>query len=383
MSDESSAPKHQQRGTAKNHSGLTDIPTMWPPRFLRRRMGELGRSDYSRSFRELCDSMASAVLPLLMIALGLLLLLAALFRLGPQESAVTAAAALVVGLTGLVLLLGVVVVKRGGGLVNNPQQVAAGTLIVASLGFAVAMAAAGSLAETIFVVLLLVCAGMALLRAFWFVSTVSAIWLLWLGAAAFLSGSLEVGGYLLAMVGATVLAVAINAIRLSSLMALVAAMDGVQSETVRDAETGLLNRRGLAEVGRELLALGRRFQEPISCTVLEVVSRPHTAASESEETVSEVAVCLVPVFRDSDALARWDDQQFVILALGSGPRVEEIEQRLRSDLDPLLEVELTGGRVVHMPWQEENVEQLVDRGIDEMYRRDMIKQARVGDDRAT
>ncbi len=370
------------RLSSSGASAPTDgVPKMWPPRFLRQRMGHLAASTRPRTFREVCDWMAAAVLPPLMVALGLLMIFAALFRLGPQESTASVSAALVFAITGVALLVGVVVLRRSGGLSDNPQQVAAGTLIVTTTGVSVGMAAAGSLAETIFVVLLLACAGIAVLRTVWFVATISAIWLLWLGAAAFLSGSLEVGGYLLAMVVATFVALVVNAIRLSSLMAIVSAMDDVQAETVRDFETGLLNRRGLSEVGRELLALSRRYQEPVSCTVLEVLPGWDQQTDQRDDVISDVARDLVPAFRESDAMARWDSCQFVVLALGSGPRIEELEQRVLNDLGPLSGSVVTGGRVVHMPWQEEDVPQLVSRGIDEMYRRRAIQQARSGDDR--
>ncbi len=381
MSAEPFAYDDRRLPTSGASAPVDGVPRVWPPRFLRQRMGHLAASNRPRTFREVCDWMSGAVLPLLMVALGLLMVLAALFRLGPQESTTSASAALIFAITGGALLVGVVILKRSGGLSENPQQIAAGTLIVATSGVSVGMAVAGSLAETIFVVLLLACAGIAVLRLFWFVTTISAIWLLWLGAAAFLTGSLEVGGYLLAMVVATVIALVINAIRLSSLMAIVSAMDDVQAETVRDFETGLLNRRGLSEVGRELLALSRRYQEPVSCTVVEVLPRWDEQTDVRRDVMSDVARDLVPAFRESDAMARWDSDQFVVLALGSGPRIEELEQRVSNDLGPLSDSVVTGGRVVHMPWQEEEVHQLVSRGIEEMYRRRAIQQARSGDDR--
>ncbi len=381
MSAEPFAYDDRRLPTSGASAPVDGVPRVWPPRFLRQRMGHLAASNRPRTFREVCDWMSGAVLPLLMVALGLLMVLAALFRLGPQESTTSASAALIFAITGGALLVGVVILKRSGGLSENPQQIAAGTLIVATSGVSVGMAVAGSLAETIFVVLLLACAGIAVLRLFWFVTTISAIWLLWLGAAAFLTGSLEVGGYLLAMVVATVIALVINAIRLSSLMAIVSAMDDVQAETVRDFETGLLNRRGLSEVGRELLALSRRYQEPVSCTVVEVLPGWDEQTDVRRDVMSDVARDLVPAFRESDAMARWDSDQFVVLALGSGPRIEELEQRVSNDLGPLSDSVVTGGRVVHMPWQEEEVHQLVSRGIEEMYRRRAIQQARSGDDR--
>ena len=381
MSAEPFAYDDRRPPTSAASAPVDGVPRLWPPRFLRQRMGHLAVSNRPRTFREVCDWMSGAVLPLLMVALGLLMILAALFRLGPQESTTSGSAALIFAITGGALLVGVVILKRSGGLSENPQQIAAGTLIVATSGVSVGMAVAGSLAETIFVVLFLACAGIAVLRLFWFFTTISAIWLLWLGAAALLTGSLEVGGYLLAMVVATVIALVINAIRLSSLVAIVSAMDDVQAETVRDFETDLLNRRGLSEVGRELLALSRRYQEPVSCTVVEVLPGWDEQADARRDVMSDVARDLVPAFRESDAMARWDSGQFVVLALGSGPRIEELEQRVSTDLGPLSGSVVTGGRVVHMPWQEEDVHQLVSRGIDEMYRRRAIQQARSGDDR--
>ena len=83
MSAEPFAHDKRRLSTSGAPAPIDGVPKMWPPRFLRQRMGHLAASTRPRTFHEVCDWMAAAVLPLLMVALGLLMILAALFRLGP------------------------------------------------------------------------------------------------------------------------------------------------------------------------------------------------------------------------------------------------------------------------------------------------------------
>jgi GGDEF domain-containing protein len=363
-------------------------PRWWPPLFLRRRTGELIAQQRPASFGQLCDLVAAALLPVLAVAVAVLLLLAALFRPLPEGSATSLAASVTLAITGGVLLIGAAMAKRSGAMAGNAHQVAAVMLILAALGLTVAMVTAGSLAETVYVQLLCICAGVVLLKLRWLLIGLVAIWFLWLGAAAFLAGSIEPGGYLLAMIGATVIALLVNAARLSALMSLLEAADAARSTTIRDQATGLLNRRGIEEVGAELMALGRRFREPVSCTVVEVETDPVHAPEGTrvqEADAAEVAVLLVPAFRESDALARWDVDRFAVLALGSGPRTEDIERRVQTQIggygaDNTLQV--FSGRAVKMPWQDETVTELVDRAFAEVDHRRRISDARFGDDPA-
>ena len=93
----------------------------------------------------------------------------------------------------------------------------------------------------------------------------------------------------------------------------------------------------------------------------------------------------MPAFRESDALARWDVDRFAVLALGSGPRTEDIERRVQTQIggygaDNTLQV--FSGRAVKMPWQDETVTELVDRAFAEVDHRRRISDARFGDDPA-
>ena len=359
-------------------------PRWWPPLFLRRRTGELIAQQRPASFGQLCDLVAAALLPVLAVAVAVLLLLAALFRPLPEGSATSLAASVTLAITGGVLLIGAAMAKRSGAMAGNAHQVAAVMLILAALGLTVAMVTAGSLVETVYVQLLCICAGVVLLKLRWLLIGLVAIWFLWLGAAAFLAGSIEPGGYLLAMIGATVIALLLNAARLSSLMALLEAADAARSTSIRDQATGLLNRRGIEEVGAELMALGRRFREPVSCTVVAVDNAPEATGIQQADA-AEVAALLVPAFRESDAMARWDVDRFAVLALGSGPRTEDIERRVQTQIggygadNP---VQVFSGRAVKMPWQDETVTELVDRAFAEVDHRRRISDARFGDDPA-
>lgn len=370
---------------------MDDKSRWWPPGFLRRGAGARIVRGPVIDFREERDRLAAAALPLLAIALGLVLLLGAFFRVHPADSAARVVGAGAMGVTGIGLLVASAVLLRTGAMRDNAHQVGATLLVVAALGLSVSMVATGSLVQTLYMELVLVCAGAVLLRPGWFAAALAALWMLWMGVAALLSGTTDPAGYLLAMLGATVVAVVINTMRTESLRALGSALQIAEEESVRDELTGLLNRRGMMEVGLELIAVAKRSREPLSCTFIDVDGlkrvNDNFGHDSGDELIVEVADSLDSVFRQADVVARWGGDEFVVLAMGSGPRVEDVERRL---VDRLRDTEVarsgrwtpavSAGRVVHMPWQEESLDDLLERADKEMYRRRRIKHAKSGDD---
>jgi diguanylate cyclase (GGDEF)-like protein len=342
-------------------------------------------------FRAERDEVAAAALPLLSVALGLMLLLSAFFRLHRADSVPGTIGMAAVAVTGLGLLVTAVVLWRTGVVGENAHQTGTVILVVAALGLSVSMVANGSLAQTVYAELLLVCAGAVLLRPGWLITALAALWMLWLGVAALLAGTTDPSGYLLAMMGASVIAIIIHTLRTDSLRALGGALRAAEAEAVRDDLTGLLNRRGMAEVGRELMAVARRSREPMSCTFIDVDGLKDVndafGHDAGDELIASVAESLTGVFREADVVVRWGGDEFVVLALGAGPRVEEVERRLIERLQQTdvarsgrWQPAVSAGRVVHMPWQDETLEGLLERADQEMYRRRRIKRAAIADE---
>lgn len=335
------------------------------------------------------DRVGAATLPLLTAAIGVMLLLSSFFRLQPLDSAAGLWGAGLSGVAGSVLMIAAIVMARNGA-IASVHTASLTVLVSAALVLAVAMLATGSLSHTAYVQLLLVVAGPVLLRPAWYAMGLMSIWALWLGVAAALSGTTDASGWLLAMLAATVISVVLHAMRTDTLQAMGSALLSAEAQAVRDPLSGLLNRRGLAVVGDEVLALARRAREPLCCTFVDIdglkrVNDDH-GHDVGDSVIVEVAETLLSVFREADVIARWGGDEFVVLAMGSGPRIEDVERRLRRRLAETgfgggehWQPSLSCGRVVHMPWQDETLDQITERADREMYRLRRLRRAQAAD----
>lgn len=341
----------------------------------------------SADMKERCDRACTASLPLLAAAGGLMLLLS--IRLGGRslETAAGISTATISGVVGCILLVFAWNLTRHKPAGRNCHQAALVVLLVTGLSLSIEMMVSGSLQQTAYMELLVVVAGAVMLRSRWMAIAVGSLWALWLGVTALLSGTVTASGWFLGMLGATVISIAIHVMRLEGVRALSAALNVAEAEAVEDVLTGLLNRRGLLVVGEEILAIAHRTREAVACTFVDVDglkvvndAQGHDVGDEVLVTVSEA---LVDVFRESDVIARWGGDEFVVLALGAGPSAEDVERRLSHRLESMDQVSVSetswgvsAGRVVHMPWQDENLEEILARADQEMYRRRRLRRAK-------
>lgn len=335
------------------------------------------------------DRVSAAALPLLTAAIGVMLLLSSFFRLQPLDTEAGLLGAGLSGVAGAALVIAAIVMARNGAMVSV-HAASLAVLASATLVLAVAMLVTGSLAHTAYVELLLVVAGPVLLRPAWYALGLVSIWALWLGVAAALSGTTDASGWLLAMLAATVVSIVLHTMRTDTLQSMGSALLSAEAQAVRDPLSGLLNRRGMAVVGDEVLALAKRAREPLCCTFIDIdglkrVNDDH-GHDIGDTVIVEVAETLLSVFREADVIARWGGDEFVVLAMGSGPRVEDLERRLTQRLAETgfgsgeqWQPSLSCGRIVHMPWQEETLDQITERADQEMYRRRRLRRAQAAD----
>ena len=160
--------------------------------------------------------------------------------------------------------------------------------------------------------------------------------------------------------------------------------------TSDEGHAEILSRSKLSTVAAEMLALAVGTREAVACTFIEVRgSRKvnHAVRLDVVDADEETAaVALGSVFRRSDTLARWAENSFVVLSVGPGPESDDVERRMVKQLKVSVEpdsgtsaVSVSAGRVVHMPWQDEDLDQIVERADQEMLRQRRMRQARDGD----
>ena len=142
------APRPSRRGSFRfrvpgfsSPPGPFDAPTIDPDELNARR-----------------DEMSGEALPLLTAAVGVLLLLSSFFRIQPAESAPGLVGAGICGVVGIVLVIVSIITSRR----SPPGSVATAALavlLVATVALCVAMLASGTLAQTVYIQLLIVVAG--------------------------------------------------------------------------------------------------------------------------------------------------------------------------------------------------------------------------------
>ncbi|MDZ7578179.1 MAG: GGDEF domain-containing protein [Candidatus Nanopelagicales bacterium] len=337
------------------------------------------------------DLSTMSALPLLMGALGLLLVLSSLVSPQPDSSFMGFVGVGLGVVCGMIVLVAAIVLSRRNVRVERAHAVAAGAILGSAVSLVFSMAATGSLAPTMYLQLLVVVAGAVLRRPGWVVGVQVGLWTMWLAVIAWVPNLADLGSWLIAMLAATLIAVAINVMRARALLALAGALAQAEAEAVHDVLTGLFNRRGLLVVGDEMLALGRRTREPVCCTFIDVDGlkdvNDRLGHDKGDNVLLAVADSLRLMFRESDVLARWGGDEFVVLGLGTGPDVADMEKRLILSLadnklagSGLWHPFVSAGRVVHMPWHDETLDQLLERADQDMYGRRRSRRAnQVGD----
>lgn len=364
-------------------------------RMFRRKGSQSGRQEDAHAAAQLDsgeldrrrDHMCASSVPLLAAASGVMLLLSIYLLPQSPDSAPTVISAVISGIIGIGLLVASWNLSRQEPQERNGHPTAAAVLIVTALSLSIGMIVSEDLAQTAYLELLVVVAGAVMLRSMWLAVSLVGLWSLWLGVSALLSGTLSSAGWLLALVGATVISVVIHLMRVQALRAISAAASSADAEAVEDVLTGVLNRRGLAVVGSGMMAIAARTREAIACTFIDVdglgAVNSRDGHDAGDEVLVAIAAALGSVFRQSDVLARWGGDEFVVLSLGPGPDSEDVERRMIQRLGtsgqdhPSERVaEISAGRVIHMPWQEEDLDQIVERADQEMIRRRRLRQAR-------
>ena len=115
------------------------------------------------------------------------------------------------------------------------------------------------------------------------------------------------------------------------------AHDRLKAQAVRDQLTGLLNRRGFADAARQHQAVAERTGAPFLVAALDLDGFKRIndifGHDVGDEALTEMAVVLTETFRDSDIVARFGGDEFVLLLTNTAAtEVDAVRDRLQAAL---------------------------------------------------
>jgi diguanylate cyclase (GGDEF)-like protein len=330
------------------------------------------------------DAAASSALPL---AVGVLAVVtASVSAAGGLATSLPGRAAVVGGAGAAALLL----LAACGWLIRRPpprswsHPILAGLWILAGAGSALLLYVSrdvpgGGLVLSAGSVLVAASAGAVLLRQPWLSATLAGVGLCW--AAAVTVGHLwpRSGVPALALFWAAVLAVIVAESRRRLLDRLAATTERADRVAVQDELTALLNRRGLALVGHQMLATARRSGNAVHCTMVgvdgvsAVLTRP---GAPTDRVVVAIGDAIRTSVRSGDVIARWDGGSFCILGPGPGMAPVELEQRVLGRVAEFPPDDLPGrplrvaaGSAMLAPWDDGDLSSLFEHAMREQRRR--------------
>jgi diguanylate cyclase (GGDEF)-like protein len=163
-----------------------------------------------------------------------------------------------------------------------------------------------------------------------------------------------------------------------------AARTFAEQAAVHDALTGLANRKGLGMLGGQILESARRRGDAVYCMFLDVdgLARVNTEVGHAagDEVLLTVAEALSRSTRGTDAVARWGDDEFVVVGPGTGLAPLEMERRIRArclERSPVARAtwaaRISAGGAVLEPWDDGSVDSLLREADREMQLRRTLR----------
>jgi diguanylate cyclase (GGDEF)-like protein len=259
------------------------------------------------------------------------------------------------------------------------------------LNGAAVLAATGQPQYAAWVMLAAVASGVLVLPRRWYLGTLLALWVAWCGASYLAVLTDAVPNSTAVYTQLAVLAVAATAVsillhhwRTLSLTELVAAREQAAEAEVRDPLTGVANISGLTLLGGQVLEAAKRHGDAVHCIVIDIdglgIVNHALGRSVGDEVLVGVADSLIGATRSGDVVARWGGDEFVVLGAGSGPSALEVERRVRAGLveappasPSVWPGRVSAGRAVKEPWDDDDLQSLLDRAHREMLLRRALR----------
>jgi diguanylate cyclase (GGDEF)-like protein len=128
----------------------------------------------------------------------------------------------------------------------------------------------------------------------------------------------------------------INTGRRRALARLLAVTLDAERAAVVDSLTQVYNRRGLSLVAAHVVRTARRTGEQVGVLVIDIDAfkaiNDELGHQAGDQTLVAVADALRTGGRDSDVVARWGGDEFVVITLGTAPDATELARRVEQDL---------------------------------------------------
>lgn len=267
----------------------------------------------------------------------------------------------------------------------HPVAAALALLVLAnSVGH---MVLVGEPRQTSNVMLVMVGAGAVLLSLRWLLAVLYLTWGAWTVGAFVVGPSPEWPHYVVGLASATLVSVAVNHLRRTSVHDLAESRAAAEAAAVRDHLTGVSNRRGLAMMGTQLVEQARRQGDAVHCVFVDIdgLDSVNDALGHAagDEVVVAVAEALRRATRATDIVARWAEDEFCVVGPGPGMAPIDLERRVReavarhepvpSDVWP---VRVSAGGAMLAPWDAGTLETLLGKADQEMYLRRSLRRER-------
>lgn len=157
-----------------------------------------------------------------------------------------------------------------------------------------------------------------------------------------------------------------------------------QDIAVHDPLTGLTNRRGLALLGAQILESAHRRGDAVYCVFVDIdgLARVNDELGHSagDDVLLTVAEGLRRSSRATDAVARWGNDQFVVVGPGTGLAPMEMERRIRAhcvehgSIDRRVwPARVSAGGSVLEPWDDGTIDSLLRLADREMHLRRALR----------
>lgn len=185
---------------------------------------------------------------------------------------------------------------------------------------------------TINITLVLIATGLCIVSLRWVLAVTLPAMLLWFAVAAPPLGSPDWGTAATGVVFGFCAGLIVNSGRRKALARLEQVTQEAEHASVTDSLTQVYNRRGLALVAGQLVRTARRNDAEMGALLVDVdrfkAVNDEYGHHAGDRVLMTVANALRRSGRDSDVVARWGGDEFVVITLGEPPTAEELARRI-------------------------------------------------------